>query len=318
MMRLIVVGSVLVDVTVHVPHLPAAGGDVIGLRQRIRPGGGFNVLAQARRMGMAAAYAGRVGSGPLGSMVRDALSAIGVPLLIPHVSKEDSGFVVAMVDRSGQPTYVTAPGVESRLRPQDLNPVQWEPDDALYISGYDLSYQESGATIVRWLTATDNPIPIICDPGPLADRISDSYLQSLADLGSILTLNAREVRLLTGIDHAIHGIHDLSRRFQTVVVRDGAHGAFLARHGVPAIHIPARPAQVVDATGAGDIHTATLMWLLSQSWKFEQAVRGANIAASLAVELEGSSMGPDFEALMQEWIKLGDVPAQAVGREANH
>ncbi|MBN3729119.1 sugar kinase, partial [Burkholderia sp. Ac-20379] len=51
--RLIHTGQVLVDLIMRVGALPAPGGDVLASEARFEVGGGFNVLAAARRSGMA-------------------------------------------------------------------------------------------------------------------------------------------------------------------------------------------------------------------------------------------------------------------------
>ena len=93
-----VIGSIVVDVTVQLAAWPEPGVDALSALHRVAPGGGFNVLAQACRLGMTAAYAGRVGDGPFGQMVRDALAQWAVPVLLPSAHGEDTGFVIALVD----------------------------------------------------------------------------------------------------------------------------------------------------------------------------------------------------------------------------
>ena len=51
--RLVVLDSVLVDLTLRVDALPDRGGDVRSDSSMLAPGGGFNVLAAAARQGMA-------------------------------------------------------------------------------------------------------------------------------------------------------------------------------------------------------------------------------------------------------------------------
>ena len=72
--RLISVGSILADVRVEAPHLPARGGDVLGSAATVTAGGGFNILAAAARQGMPTMYAGRHGAGPYGECIRAALA----------------------------------------------------------------------------------------------------------------------------------------------------------------------------------------------------------------------------------------------------
>ncbi|MDN5853226.1 MAG: sugar kinase, partial [Actinomycetia bacterium] len=54
----------------EVDALPAVGGDVFADAWSMHPGGGFNVMAAARRAGAAVVYTGGHGVGPFGERVR--------------------------------------------------------------------------------------------------------------------------------------------------------------------------------------------------------------------------------------------------------
>ncbi|HEY1487984.1 MAG TPA: sugar kinase, partial [Micromonosporaceae bacterium] len=74
MSRLVHVGQVIVDIVLHLPHLPETGGDVLATESRLEVGGGLNVLVSATRQGLPAAYAGMHGTGPMADLARDRLA----------------------------------------------------------------------------------------------------------------------------------------------------------------------------------------------------------------------------------------------------
>src|SRR5262249_33948849 len=129
--RLILVGSILVDILMYVERLPERGGDTIARNTLLTSGGGMNLLAGATRLGLSACYAGRVGDGPMGSQVMTDLAETGIPLLLPRVSGEDTGFDVGLVEANGERTFVTSPGVESRLSLADLQTIPFQSGDAI-------------------------------------------------------------------------------------------------------------------------------------------------------------------------------------------
>ena len=66
--RLVSVGSVVADIRLDVPHLPARGGDVIGsAASRHRWGRLQNILCAAARQGLPTLFAGWHGTGPYGA-----------------------------------------------------------------------------------------------------------------------------------------------------------------------------------------------------------------------------------------------------------
>jgi sugar/nucleoside kinase (ribokinase family) len=293
--RLVLVGSVLVDILLYVDRLPGRGGDRIAERSIVTSGGGMNVLLGASRLGLPAAYAGRVGDGAMGTQVLADLNAAGIALLLPPVRGEDSGFDVGVVEPGGERTFVTSPGSESRLRPADLAAIPLAATDVVYLSGYDLGYLISGASLEWWLPGLDLEIPLVIDPGPLVTEIPASRWSQALARASILTLSSREALLLTGRESALEAAALLVEQVAPdgwVVLRSGEEGCVVAARASSPVHLPARKTHAVDTTGAGDAHTAALLARLAAGDDMVEAARIANVAASLAVERPGPATGP--------------------------
>lgn len=294
-----VAGSVLVDVLLYVDRLPEPGGDVVVRERIVTSGGGFNLLAAARRLGLPAAYAGTAGSGPFGEQVAADLAREGIPVLLPR-SEADTGFVIGIVDGGEQTTYLTAPGVESRLTDGDLASVPLQPGDAVYLSGYDLLYEGSGASLERWLPALPEDCLLAFDPGPLVGEIPPGRLERALARTDVLSVNRTESQLLTGEGDPGDAVRALTQRIAVgglAVVRTGADGCVLCSRGETPIHIPPRPAHVADPTGAGDTHLAALLVGLAAGCDAREAALRANVAASLSVERHGPATGPTAEEL---------------------
>ena len=113
--RLLHLGNVVVDVVLDVPALPEPGGDVLATRAETAAGGGFNVMAAAARLGLAVAYGGVIGSGPFAALARAACAAEGIEVLQPAKPGLDTGFVVSIVDATGERTFLTSRGAEATL-----------------------------------------------------------------------------------------------------------------------------------------------------------------------------------------------------------
>jgi len=299
--RLVLIGSVLVDILMYMQQLPERGGDCIAQRTLLTAGGGFNILADAARLGMTVAYAGRVGNGPMGQQIMADLAAAQIPFMLPQVVDEDSGFDVGLIDADAERTFVTAPGTESRLSDADIDNIILLPGDAVYISGYDLCYPVSGATLGQWLPNLGPDQLLILDPGPLAAGIPADRLAHVLARTNILSLNARESHLLTGkIDPQEAAIQLITRLAPDgwVIARAGADGCWVIDGHQHIRHIPARPTHALDTTGAGDAHVAALLAQLACGSGMYKAAQVANIAASISVERSGPATGPNKEELL--------------------
>jgi sugar/nucleoside kinase (ribokinase family) len=286
--RLVLVGSVIADLLMSVPELPERGGDVLASATSTQVGGGFNVLAAAVRLGLPAALAGHVGDGPFGRMVAAALAGEGITPLLP-VARGDTGFCVGFVEPDAERTFVTSPGVESRLDAADLAAVDVGPGDAVYVSGYDLCYPVTGPVVADWCAGLADAL-LVLDPGPLVLRIPAEVLDSVLRSTDVLTLNEREARLLAGTDA---GLRARLRPSTVLLVRRGPRGCTLYPPGGAAPEDIAAPVvAAVDTTGAGDAHTGALLAALRDTGSWPESVRVANAAAAFAVTRRGSATAP--------------------------
>jgi ribokinase len=295
--RLVSLGSIIADIRLDVPYLPARGGDVIGSAATVTAGGGFNILCAAARQGLPAVFAGWHGTGPYGDCIRAALAREGIATFHRPLSGGDSGFCLVLVEPDGERTFVSSPGVEAALGRRRLSEVPLSAGDTVFVSGYDLCYPELGAAIAAWVPEMPEGVRLVVDPGPLAGGIPEEILRELMPQVSIWTMNRREAGLLTGLTDPGDVWPIMRRRLRAdalLVLRDGASGAFLftGDSAVPTI-TGAPTVTMVDSTGAGDTHTGVLIAGLSQGLDPVAATRRANAAAAISVTRRGPATAPD-------------------------
>ena len=114
--RVVVVGSVNVDLVARVDHLPAAGETVGDASFDRHPGGkGGNQAVAAARLGARVAFVGAVGDDPLANDARAALAGEGVDLSGLSVVAGPTGVALILVDRSGENVIAVAPGSNAGL-----------------------------------------------------------------------------------------------------------------------------------------------------------------------------------------------------------
>ncbi|GAA2626119.1 PfkB family carbohydrate kinase [Streptomyces axinellae] len=300
--RLVLAGSVIVDIVLRVPHLPERGGDVLASDAGQTAGGGFNVLSAARRLGLPAVYAGGHGTGPFGDLVRAALAGEGVTPLLPARAGQDTGYCVALIDAEGERTFVTASGAEAALTAEDAGRTarQLRPGDLVQLSGYGLAYPGSAGRLTDFAANLPEGVALCLDPGPLVADIGPDRLERVLARVDWLSCNRREARLMTGADDGAAAAEALAARLRPgaggVVVRGDAAGCWLvdglADGEATAVSVPGRPVDVVDSNGAGDAHVGAFLALLGHGAGPLEAARGANVAASVAVTRRGPATGP--------------------------
>jgi sugar/nucleoside kinase (ribokinase family) len=293
--RLVLVGSVIVDIVLYVEALPERGGDVVASRSMTTAGGGFNVLSAASRQGLPSAYGGLAGTGPFAALVRDALAAESVELLLPEPAGElDTGFCVAMVETSGERTFATTVGAEAGLTDALLASLPARAGDAVYVSGYDLVYPH-GPSIAHWIAALPHDVVVVLDPGPLVADIPAGVLDIVLARLTWLSLSVREAALLTGESNpgsVARAVFERTPSLSGLVVRDGARGCDVYSADGVGEHVSAPTVEAVDTNGAGDVHVGAFLAALARGESPVRAARSANEAAAVAVTRLGPATAP--------------------------
>lgn len=233
-------GDLLLDVIVRLEE-PLALGDDAPAETTSRAGGqAANVASWAAALGASARWIGKRARDAGGAVAAAELSARGVALLGPEVDGR-TGVVVALVAPDGERTLAPDRGVSQDLEPDELEPGWFDGCDVLHVSGYALARppaadaalrgarlaREAGARISVDLSSWS----VIRGAGPSVFRARVDELAPDVAFGS-----EAEVQILGG---------DLPA--PATVLKHGRRGFTLA-----GTSHAARPAAVVDTTGAGD------------------------------------------------------------------
>lgn len=278
--RVVVVGSVNVDLVVRLPRLPAPGETVSGGSFARHGGGkGANQAVAAARAGARTAIVGRVGADPDGDAALAELAALGID--VAHVARDadaHTGVALIAVDGEGRNQIAVAPGANRAIGPFPTELVDAGPGCVL------LSFEAPDAVLVEAAQAACAAgWTVVCNPAPPRDLDP-----ALLATGPVLVPNEHEAAALAGTDDpvaAARHLADLSGA--PVVVTLGAAGALVLADGA-VTRIPAPVVDAVDTTGAGDALCGTLAAGLAAGLGLEAAVRDAVAAASASTTRPGA------------------------------
>lgn len=294
MSRLLHTGQVIVDLVMALDTLPASGGDVLAQTASFATGGGFNVMAAARRNGLSVVYLGRHGNGRFGDLARAAMRAEGIEMALPASSAKDTGLCVALTEASTERTFISHMGAEGELSAEDLAGVVPAADDYVYVSGYSLLLDGKAQPLIDWLLALPRQIVVVFDPGPLVKAPESALMRTLLPRIDIWTSNGPEVLAFTGAADIATALPSLKQHLNAdtlLVVRDGPNGCWVGR-GSAIEHVPGFKVQAVDSNGAGDAHAGVFIAGLAKGLPPAEAARHANAAAALAVTRWGPATSP--------------------------
>ncbi len=286
--RILVVGSINIDLVALTECLPAPGETVTGGTLLINHGGkGANQAVAARRLGAEVRFIGCVGDDTFGPPLRQAMANEGIDVegltTIPGIH---SGTGLIVVDRAGRNQIAVASGANMRLT------VDWIArfSAAFAWAQVVLCQLEVPLDTVLWTlqTARQHGAITVLNPAP-----AQPLPPAIWPLVDYLTPNDIEAAQAAGVpcvtlENAAAVAQALVARGPRVVILTlGDQGAFI-RTRDDAQHIPALPVAVVDTTAAGDAFTGALAVALAEGQTDAAAIRFANAAGGLTCTQRGA------------------------------
>ena len=284
MNRVVVVGSINVDLVVAADHLPRPGETVLGGRfERHFGGKGANQAVAAARAGASVIMVGAVGRDAYGDESLAALSAAGVDVTRVRRVDAPTGVAIIAVAADGENQIVVAPGANAGVSSEDAALPDLPAGPGVMLACLEIPLPSVAAAVAA---ATRIGLQSIVNPAP-AQRLPGALLA----VGPILTPNRDELLTMTGSDDVEAGLASLcGAGARAVVVTLGSDGALLAE-GTRRAAFPALRVQVADATGAGDTFSGVLAAWLAAGHSLDAAVAAANAAAGISVTRPGARGG---------------------------
>lgn len=303
--RLLQMSGIVADLLYEVDQVPNVGEEAIVRGFSIRPGGGFNAMVAAKRAGIMVSYGGSIGSGPFANVVREGLSAEGIPFLRAQDLTRDQGCCSVLIDRDGERTFVASDGAEGHVTRDDLRQIGFSEFGWTLLSGYALHYPGSRGALTDWLKIEAAISNLLFDPSPIVAQIPRSTLDAVMSRAVWVSTNAREAAVLTSQSDPAKAAATLASSRPPgggAVVRCGSDGCILATGDRLEVIRP-YPVQVVDTNGAGDTHVGSFIARLSQGDTPMQAATYANIAAALSTTQKGPATAPMPKMVFDAIIK---------------
>ena len=167
MKQIAVIGSVVIDLAVQTPRLPAVGETLLADNFKIGPGGkGANAAVAVKRAGAAAVLVGCIGDDDFGRMEMAALQKEGVNVDAVAIHPEAStGVGIAMIDANGENTILGVLGANDYLNPNDVAQALALHQDTLNAILVNFEVPEPAVAAAVQL-GVDYGVPVIVDAGP--------------------------------------------------------------------------------------------------------------------------------------------------------
>lgn len=294
MNKVLVVGSINMDLVVETAQFPAPGETVLGQGFRTFAGGkGANQAVAACRLGAQVTLIGCVGKDAFGRELIDHLQREGVDTRHVRIDERASTGVASITVCRPENSIVVVPGANHALVPDDLLAAEaafCAADVVLCQLEIPLATVEAAAAL-----AVRHGKPFLLNPAPAIP-----LPESLLDRVTLLTPNEHEfgIVLSAGSDD---WSRQLSRHPLRVLMTRGADGAWFADASGQLAHQPAFVVEAVDTTGAGDTFNGALAAFWGQD--LSSLARLACAAGALSVTKPGAQSGMPTREQLQAFLK---------------
>ena len=316
MADLAVLGELLIDFT-------EAGHSPEGKRLFEQNAGGApaNVAVAVSRLGISAAFVGKVGRDMHGDFLRETLEKNGIDTR--GLVSDDKAFTTlafVSIDSEGDRKFAFGrkPGADMFLKKEELNHDVLENCRILGIGSLSMTDEPArSATLEAIKIAHTHGARIAYDPNYRAqlwsgDIEARKYMRKLARYADYIKLSDDEIEMVTGFTEPEEAADLLlSKGAKVVVVTMGKNGALLAVPGKKKRISAINKYKIVDTTGAGDSFWGAFLYklLLEDDMDvvtFDQLCENTEFASAAAIyccmhrgALESMPTGEDVERILQ-------------------
>ncbi|MNI04152.1 Ribokinase [compost metagenome] len=287
--KIVVVGSINMDLVVQTNQIPVPGETLIGQQFAMVPGGkGANQAVAAARLGAEVTMIACVGDDLFGTQMLERLNSEGIDTshikVIPQIS---TGIAAIQIVPGGDNSIIVVPGANMQVTPEQVE---------------EASVCFQGADIV--LVQLEIPLPAVAKAIELARRYGVRTIlnpaparelpRELLQQIDVITPNETEASILTrGKVEALITVEERLQEMKQLVQQ----GDIMITHGAKGIvydiegqqgSFPAYQVKVVDTTAAGDSFNAGIAVRWGEGSSLTEAVAFATKVAAITVTRFGA------------------------------
>jgi ribokinase len=294
-MRIITIGSALVDIFIHSDHFAKDRHGVVRVGEVggkfdidsfvIKTGGGAsNTAVGFSRLGFDVAAIAETGQDELSRMVVEDLEKEGVDTsLLIHEKKEETGGSVILVLEDGSRAALVHRGASSMLNPKDINITELSHAHWVHMSSFSGQLKTLKHTFA---TLKYHGINVSWNPGSSDLKLIKSGELKIDDIhAKVMFVNQEEWDMIDGSQTS------LKKKISQIVVTDSVRGGKVFLDNGLKINYKAKKVEAEDNTGAGDAFAVGYVSAILRGEKAEEAVRCGAINSASVVKYFGGKQG---------------------------
>lgn len=289
MKKIVVVGSINMDLVISSERLPKKGETIMGQKISYLPGGkGFNQAVAASRLSANVSLIGAVGTDSFSDTLVNQMTLEGLKTNGIKREKGSTG-IATIIKTKDDNSIVVVPEANNSCDEEfiEANRGLIHEVDVL------LTQFEIGAEAVKHSlkVAKQKNISTIVNPAP-AREIDSEILENT----DFITPNETEFEFMVGkelesLEVLKYEMLEWQKKHETrLVVTMGETGVLYVEDG-QVITIPCKKVNAIDTTGAGDTFNGVFACCIAEKIEIAEAIKFASLAASISVTKFGAQAG---------------------------
>ena len=278
--------------------------DAMGPGVEISGGSAGNTMAGLAALGGKGAFIGKVRDDQLGGVFGHDIRAAGVRFDTPPAADgAPTARCLVIVTPDAQRTMCTYLGACVELGPDDVDEALIAAAEITYLEGYLWDPPRAKAAFRKALGiahANGRRVALTLSDPFCVDRHRAEFRELAAEHIDILFANEAEIISLYEVDDFDAALRRVRQDCAVAALTRSERGSVIVA-GEEVHVIDAHPvAEVVDATGAGDLYAAGVLYGLTHGWDLASAGRLGGLAAAEVIGHIGARAEADLGQLMAE------------------
>lgn len=265
-------------------------------------GSAANTAVGVALLGAKAGYIGKVGGDDLGDVFRHDISHAGVQFnTSPATTGTPTALCLILVTDDAERTMNTYLGACVELGPDDIDPDVVASAQVTYLEGYLWDPPEAKAAFRKAFAATKESgrraSLTLSDPF-CVDRHRAEFRELTEHYVDVLFANEDEITSLYEVDDFDQALQHVRGHCEIAVLTRSEKGSIVVSGDEIHVVDAAPVAQVVDATGAGDMYAAGFLYGLTQGFDLGRCGRLGALAAAEIISHFGAKPEVDLKTFV--------------------
>lgn len=302
MHKVIVLGSLNMDLSIQCNDIPKNGETINGSDFFMNPGGkGGNQAVAVAKLGADTRMIAHIGNDVFGKELLDTIGKYGVRTDSILVSEYDATGVAMIIRSHNDNRIILGNGANHTL---DIQYVKDKLKHIAQAGDIFLTQLENDYSLVKEAIKEAKTAGMFTILNPAPARMLDDEVYDNLDL---IVVNQTECEMLTGIypsdeESSLEALRVFEKKHVEAIITLGTHGS-ISNYQKKPVFVKAKKVETVDTTAAGDSYIGAVCSYLAEGKDMQEALEFATCVAAITVTRIGAQLSIPYKEEVEEYFK---------------